>query len=171
MKSHKLVSTIVKGIHAVTRGFTWVATVAMFAIIMVIVINVGGRFFFRQPLQGTIELVEILMVLTAYSVLAYTELRRGHIHIELVISRFSRRAQAIVTSIICFLGAIFFLVMSWQSGELMWSNLFPVINVTDNFSIPAALYIAVMAFGFLMLGLETLINAFHPLPAGEAEQR
>ncbi len=156
-----------KIIHVITRGLLWVAAVGMALIIAVMVINVIGRFFFRHPLQGSIEAVEILMVLIAYSVLAYTEQKKGHINIELVISKLGRRAEAILTSIMCFIGGIFFLVMSWQSINLMLENLFPDVAVTDNFSFPVAIYIAVMAFGFLMLGIETLINAFHGVPPPE----
>ncbi|OGO19960.1 MAG: hypothetical protein A2144_12690 [Chloroflexi bacterium RBG_16_50_9] len=170
MKLNKLVSTAIKVIHAVVRGFTFVTTGAMFVMVVVMVINVLGRFIFRHPLQGTIELVEVLMVMVAYSVLAYTELKRGHIHVELLVIRFPRKVQTVLASIMCFVGAAFFITNCWQATELARSNLVPLLIVTDIFSIPFTVFILVMAFGYMLLGLEMLINGFHPLPSGNAKK-
>lgn len=167
MKMDKMVNNIIKGIHATVRAFTWIGACAAAVMVIVIVINVIGRFLFKQPLQGTIELVELMTVVVVFSVLAYTELRRGHVHVELVVSRFPRRAKAIVASIMCFAGAAFFIAMSWKAGELMWSNLFPLIRATDTLAIPFAPFVFVIAIGSLLLGLEMLINAFHPLSPEE----
>lgn len=164
MKMDKMLTTIIKGIHATVRAFTWIGACAAAAMVIVIIINVIGRFLFRQPLHGTIELVELMTVVVVFSVLAYTELRRGHVHVDLVVSRFHRRAKAIVASIMCFAGTAFFIAMAWKAGELMWANLFPSIRETDTLSIPFAPFVFVMAIGSLLLGLEMLINGFHPMP-------
>lgn len=164
-----MIDHIVKGIHAAVRVFTWVGACAGAFMIIVIVINVIGRFFFRQPLRGTIELVELMTVVMVYSVLPYAELRRRSIHVDLVVSLFPRRAKAVLASIMCFAGTVFFIIMSFEAGELAWSNLFPSVLSTDTLSIPFAPFVLVIAIGSLLLGLEMLIHAFHPL-SPEKEQ-
>lgn len=88
---------------------------------------------------------------------------------DLVVSLFPKRAKAVLASIMCFSGTVFFIVMSFEAGELAWSNLFPSVLLTDTLSIPFAPFVVVIAIGSLLLGLEMLINAFHPLPSGKEQ--
>jgi TRAP-type C4-dicarboxylate transport system permease small subunit len=164
-----MLDKVIKGIHAAVRIFSWVGACAGAFMVIVIVLNVTGRFFFRLPLRGTIELVELMTVVMVYSVLPYAEYRKRSIHVDLVISVLPRRLKAVLASIMCFIGTIFFIVMSFEAGDLACSNLFPSVISTDTLSIPFAPFVLVIAVGSLLLGLEMLINAFHPLPQ-EKEQ-
>jgi TRAP-type C4-dicarboxylate transport system permease small subunit len=157
-------SQIIKGIHALVKVFAWVGACAGALMVIVIIINVAGRFFFRQPLRGTIELVEVLTVVMVYSVLPYAEMRRRSVHVDLVVSLLPRRAKGILASAMCFAGTVFFLVMSFEAGDVAWGNLFPSVLSTDTLSIPFAPFVLVIAVGSLLLGLEMLIHALDPLP-------
>jgi len=144
--------------------FTWIAAAAAALTVILIVINVLGRFLFKQPLHGTIEIVELMTVVLVYSVLPYTEFHKRHVHVELVVTRFHRTARVILAVIMCLIGTAFFTTMSWQAFSLAWANLFPIVRLTDTLSIPFAPFVCVMGIGSLLFGLEMLINALHPLP-------
>jgi len=67
-------------------------------------------------ISGTYELVELLIVVAVSFALAYTALEKGHVIVEIVVSRFSQRAQAVVKSftyIIC--------IVTW--GLIAWANI------------------------------------------------
>lgn len=164
-----MINTIEKAIHGAVIVFTWIAACAAALTMIVIVVNVIGRFFFRQPLHGTIEIVEIMTVVVVYSVLPYTELRRRHVHVELVVSKLPGRVRAVLASIMCFAGTAFFLTMGGQACRLTWANLSPSVLATDTLSIPFAPFVFVIAIGSLLLGLEMLINAFHPQSTGKEQ--
>lgn len=170
MKLGKLFDTTIRGIHALIRVLTWVATGALGIIVLFVVINVLARFLFNKPLPGAIEFVELVAVVVVFLALAYTEARRGHVHVELVVSRLNRRAQAILASIMYFLAAAFFVAMGWRGGVLAWSYLFPKMRETYVLSIPFAPFMFVIAFGSMVLALETLVHVFHPLPCEEEEK-
>jgi TRAP-type C4-dicarboxylate transport system permease small subunit len=157
-----MINTIEKAIHGAVIVFTWIAACAAALTMIVIVVNVIGRFFFRQPLHGTIEIVEIMTVVVVYSVLPYAELRRRHVHVELVVANLPGRVRVVLASIMCFAGTAFFLTMGVQACRLTWANLSPSILATDTLSIPFAPFVLVIAIGSLLLGLEMLINALHP---------
>ena len=150
--------------HAISRVLAWIAAGASIVMMLTIVINVVGRFVFRAPLQGTIEIVEMLTAAMIFFALAYTEQRRRHIHVDLIVSRFPRRAQAILASIMYFFGAVFFIVMGWQGFVLMIESVTPLVQESHILSIPEAPFIFAVAFGSLLLGIELLIHVFHPLP-------
>lgn len=164
-----MLNHMVKGIHAMVKVFAWIGACAGAFMVIVVVINVIGRFLFRQPLPGTIELVELMTVVLIYSVLPYAEFRKRIIRVDLVVSLFPRRAEVILSGAMCFLGTVFFITMSWEASELMWSNLFPSLLLTDTLSIPFAPFAFVIAIGSLLLGLEMLINAFRPLSTEKKE--
>ena len=151
-------------IHGTSRVLAWIAAGFSILMMLTIVINVVGRFVFRKPLPGTIEIVEMLTSALIFFALAYTEQKRRHIHVELIVSRFPRRAQAILASIMYFFGAVFFIVMGWQGCILMLKSLTPLVQASHILSIPEAPFIFAVAFGSLLLGIELLIHVFQPLP-------
>ena len=61
--------------------------------------DVVGRYFFNRPISGTFELTNFMLALVVFFAIGYTQVRRGHISIDVVVSRFSPRAQAIIDSI------------------------------------------------------------------------
>ena len=170
MKLGKLFETTVKGIHTLIRVLTWVATGALGIMVLFVVSNILSRFLLRKPLPGSIEFIELVAVVVVFFALAYTEFRRGHVHVELVVSRLPRRAQAILASIMYFLAAAFFVAMGWRGGVLAWSYMFPKMRETYVLSIPFSPFMFVIAFGSMVLAIETLVHVFHPLPTEEEEK-
>ncbi len=158
-----MIDHIVRGIHIAVRVFAWIGACAGAFMVIVIVCNVLGRFLFKYPIQGTIELVELMSVVLIYSVLPYAEFRRRSIYVDVVVNQLPGHARAGLASLMLVIGTVFFITMGWKAGELTWSNLFPYLISTDTLSIPFAPFLLVIAIGTLLLGLEMLINAFHPL--------
>ena len=170
MQLDKLVVTIRKPVHALIRVLTWIASGALAIMMLLVVSNVLTRFLFNKPLLGTIELVEMVVVIVVFFAVAYTEVRRGHVSVELVFLRLPRRTQAILLSIVYFFSAAYFLTMGSRSVGLAWSELFPKIRGTDVLAIPFAPFMFVIALGSLVLGLEMLMNCLHP-PLPEADKK
>jgi len=170
MKHGKLLETIADGVHAFVRVLTWIASGALGIMILFVVSNILSRFLFKKPLPGTIEIIELTAVVIVFFSVAYTESKRAHIYVEILVSRLSRRRQAILASTMCFIATAFFAAMGWRGGVLALSYLFPNIRETYVLSIPIAPFMFVIAFGSLVLALETLIHVFHPLPEEERRE-
>ncbi len=163
MKNGEVFQAIANGIHALVRVLTWVASGALSIMILFVVGNVLSRFFFKKPLPGTIEVIELVAVVIVFFSVAYTESKRAHIYVELLVSRLSRRAQSVLASLMYLLAAVFFAVMGWRGGVLAWSYLVPRVRETYVLSIPIAPFLFVIALGSFVLALETLIHVFQPL--------
>jgi TRAP-type C4-dicarboxylate transport system permease small subunit len=164
MKNGEMFQTIANKIHALVRVLTWIASGALAIMILFVVGNVLSRFLFKKPLPGTIEIIELVAVVIVFFSVAYTESRRAHIYVELVVSKLRRRTQAILASMMYLLAAVFFAAMAWRGGVLAWSYLFPTVRETYVLSIPIAPFLFVIALGSFVLALETLIHVFQPLP-------
>ena len=90
MKNAKLFQTIANGVHALVRVLTWIASGALGILILFVVANILSRFLFKKPLPGTIEIIELVAVVIVFFSVAYTESKRAHIYVELVVSKLSQ---------------------------------------------------------------------------------
>jgi TRAP-type C4-dicarboxylate transport system permease small subunit len=171
MRFHDLVRRVSRVLDAIINGLAWIGAGAMVIMVLVVVSNVVGRYVFRRPVLGAVEMVGLLTVIVVFCVLAFTESEGAHIVVDIVLSRLRGRTKAIFTSVMCFLGAIFFIIMGWQGWDLMWSNLFPRIRTTGVLSLPFAPFMFIMAFGCVLFGLELLVHTFSILESEERERR
>ena len=75
------------------------------------------RYVFNRPLSGSVEIVEIMMALCIALGMAYTGITKGHISVELLVSRFSLKTQAALDVFHFFVATTMFLFMSWKTAE------------------------------------------------------
>lgn len=76
------------------------ASCCIFVMVCTIVPDSIGRFFFSKPLYGTLELNMLLMSAIVFLGLAWTQSQRGHVRVEVLISR-ARPTLKSVLNIIC----------------------------------------------------------------------
>lgn len=162
MESEDSIPKIQKILDAITTGVSWVGAGALVLMVLIVVANVVGRYLFKMPVLGAVEMVGLLTVITVFCVLAFTEAKGAHIVVDILVSRLHGRTKAILASIMALLGAAFFIIMGWQGWELMVSNLSPFVRVTGVLSIPFAPFMLVMAFGCVLFGLELFVHVFNP---------
>lgn len=113
------------------------ASCCIFVMVCTIVPDSIGRFFFSKPLYGTLELNMLLMSAIVFLGLAWTQSQRGHVRVEVLISR-ARPTLKSVLNIICWTiaFALFFgitiggteeAIHSVSIGENLWGvKKFPV---------------------------------------------
>ena len=96
--------------------FIWIAGCSLAAMIILTCANIFLRTVW-QPIIGTFELMGYLgAVLTAFA-LGYTQIRRGHIAVDIVVLGFSKKTQNILNGINCFICMVFFTIVSWQIAK------------------------------------------------------
>jgi len=108
--------------NSTSKGFNWVAGGALVAIMLLTCADVILRSFGR-PIPGTFEVVGFLCVVVIAFAIAYTQILRGHISVEIVVSRLPQRARAAVSAITCLFCLVFFILLAWQSGvfgTILW---------------------------------------------------
>jgi len=169
MRFNNLIMRVSHVLDAIIDGLAWIGAGALVLMVLVVVSNVLGRYLFRKPVLGAVEMVGLLTVVVVFCVLAFTESKRAHIVVDILLSRLHGRTKAILVSVMCFLGAVFFIIMGWQGWDLMWSNLFPMMRTTGVLSIPFAPFMFIMGFGCLLFGLELFVHTFSFMGSEEKE--
>jgi len=139
----------------------WLAGGAMVLMMLISVTNIILRIASR-PFGGTTEMVGWLAALTAALALGYTQMNRGHVAIDLLVSRFSRRARAVLDSITSFI-SIALVVLATRQLTVHAGNLWQRGSVSETMHLAYFPFTYVVAFGFSCLALALLVDGIKSL--------
>lgn len=140
---------------------------AVFSLMILAVISVGGRNFFQQPLPGYVDWIEQAMPLIAFMGISYTQRDGGHIRMDIVVSMLRGRAlylAELFTTIVILGFMVLLLWGSWAHfersfdfGSPLWSR-----DSTMDIALPIwpAKLLAPVAFATLCLRLLLQVWAY-----------
>jgi len=142
----------VKLINALSRAMNIAASTVLAAMMLLTVSDVFLRYFLRRPILGTTELTENMMVCLTFFGLAWCAVQHSHLKVDLVMSRFSPRVQAIVDAITCFAGLCMVALIAWRS--VLEAVMVQQLNIISSLlKIPAFPFYYVVAVGCALLCL------------------
>ncbi len=78
-------SKIDRVLYRVEMALGFLSGLAVFALMVLAVVSVGGRNFFNQPLSGYVDWIEQAMPLIAFMGIAFVQRDGGHIRMDMVI--------------------------------------------------------------------------------------
>jgi len=159
-------STLSRLDHALNRLETSLALLsglAVFSLMLLAVVSVGGRNFFNSPLPGYVDLIEQAMPLIAFMGVAYTQRDGGHIRMDILVGSLKGRALwlAEFTTIVAILVLIILLVWgSWAHFQRSFDFAAPLWSRDSSMDIslpiwPAKLLVPV---AFSVLGLRLVLQ-------------
>jgi TRAP-type C4-dicarboxylate transport system permease small subunit len=122
---------------------------------LLVVVDVILRRTFNSPLSFSLEIIEIMLVVVVFFCVAYTGAQRGHVSIDVIVSRFPPKAQAIVSVFIYFLSFGLFGIICW--GSIIYGlHIQDIGQGTGILGVPYYPFVFVVAFGSLLLALVIL---------------
>ena len=130
----------------------------MFLIGMIVLTcaNILSRLFW-VPITGTFELMGLFgAIITAFA-LGYTQKKRGHIAVDVLVNTFSdtvKKALSTVNNAIC---CLFFLIAAWQIA-VKATTLMKTGEVTETLQVIYYPFTYAVAFGCLILSLTLIID-------------
>jgi len=153
---------MIKKVHAISAVLNGVGAGVLVLMMFLTSADVFMRFVFNRPIMGAFGLTELMMVVTVFFALAYTESQKSHIGVDLLIDRLHRRAQAVTDSFTSLLSLGIISVIMWQ-GALFAHASFLSGEHSAVLEIPLFYFKALVPFGALVLNLEILISLIHSL--------
>lgn len=100
----------------------WLAGGVTLVMMVAIVREVVGRYFFHSPSDWSLELSEYMLVALAYLGAPYTELTEGNIRIDFIYGRYSPRVRAWVDIFINSVATLWSGMLVWQGWRLAWES-------------------------------------------------
>ncbi|MBN2060464.1 MAG: TRAP transporter large permease subunit [Deltaproteobacteria bacterium] len=142
-----LFETLIKYMVFISRRFSMII-VGIMAI--PIFIDVSSRFIFSRSILGVIEIEEFMLVCSIFCMLGFVQYEKGHISIDILVSRLPRSIQELLDVFIYAVSGIIFALISWQT----------IINAIQKsaersmaLQIPVSIFVGIAAFGSLILAL------------------
>jgi TRAP-type C4-dicarboxylate transport system permease small subunit len=146
------ISEVMLTISALALGITMLLSIA----------DIIGRYFFLRPIQGTMEVVGILLVVTSSLGLGWCQLVKGNITIDLIPKRLSRRGQAILSIVSYLLSVAVCVIISWQGSLMLHQYLLkPLSGTTPMLRIVIWPFILIMNVGFIWVTIVFFLDLYN----------
>jgi TRAP-type C4-dicarboxylate transport system permease small subunit len=91
--------------------------IAIFSLMILAVISVGGRNTIGQPLPGYVDFIEQVLPMIAFLGISYTQREGGHIRMDILVGKLKGRALWLAEIITVFGMIILMLLLVWGSFE------------------------------------------------------
>ena len=108
-------SRLDRALHRLETQLALIGGLAVFALMLLAVVSVGGRSFFNQPLPGYVDWIEQAMPLIAFVGIAYCQRLGGHIRMDILVGQLKGRTLWIAEFASTFAILMLMLLLVWGS--------------------------------------------------------
>ena len=123
--------------------------------------DVIGRKFFLEPIQGTPELVAMMLIIAASLTLGYCQLNKANIRISLFFDLFPQRAQSILYFFAYLICAFVCGMICWRGALRGWEYIFKgEAGETVTLGMPYWPFMLLLALGFGWACIIFLIDVY-----------
>ena len=152
------VSSFVNYIHWIGVKGTVLSVGSLIGIMLLVVANIIARFF-GTVIIGTIELVELMIVVTVAFAFGYTAQRQSHVVVKVVVSRFSPRVQAVLAIFTTALSIGVCALIVWASAGIMYERAL-LGERTELLKVPSFPFRFIWVFGLVLFCFVLLIDLY-----------
>ncbi len=152
--------TIITGIGNISKAFNIFAGWVIVAAMALMIVNIIARIF-GHPIEGVYEWVGFMIALASSFSLAYCGFQNGHVSIDLLENKFSRKTLAVIETISNLLVLLFLLLILyqflpyaysyWESGQVSPTTLTPIYPIISG-----------VALGILVFTLVIIVKLLQP---------
>ncbi len=135
----------------------WIAIIVMAGMMFLTFADVAGRYVFNKPINGAYELTEYAMAIVIGFGIAYCAVQKGHVTIDLITTRFPKRAQAIIDSVTGFICLGLSVLIVWKYIEFI-PDIYHSGRESVILGIPYYPFVAIVTLGLLSLTVVLLTH-------------
>jgi len=141
-----------------------IAAMAIFLLMVLFTFtDVILRYLFNRPIAASVELTSMMMVIVVFFAVAYTQLSKAHVAMDLITGRLRRKPQLVLEGFANLMSVALFALVIWR----LILNGISSPQLTVVLGIPFKPFILIAAFGctllILMLIRDSLQNIFESL--------
>ena len=98
-----------------SKVFNAVGACLLFLLMVTGAADVIGRYLFNAPINGTMERGQLILALMVFLSWGYTQVKKGHVNVELFISHFPPRLRLMTDLFTTLVTLGLFIIIVWQS--------------------------------------------------------
>ena len=147
-------------VEKISRGlsvfFLWSAGIFMVAMILLTCANILSRLV-CVPIKGTFELMGFFGAVATAFALGYTQVKKAHIAVDILVNRFPSKIRTLLDGINYFICSLFFGVAGWQLAR--WAGTIRETGeVTETLRIVYYPFTYGVALGCILLALVLFVD-------------
>lgn len=160
----KVAHLLEKTVHEISRVFNGIGVGILMLMMFFVAADVCLRYLFNSPIMGAYEAIELMMAFVFCFGIAYTQKHKSHVAVSVLVSRFGKRKQAIIDSLVYLLSFGICSLLTWQtflkarvawlSGETTYGAIGPFEHV------PIFPFVYPVGAACSVLCLELLVDFF-----------
>ncbi|MGO3741685.1 TRAP transporter small permease [Kerstersia sp.] len=104
----------VRLVAGLTTALNAIAAILLTAMMLLTVIDVGGRYFFNRPVLGSFEITEIMLAGLVFCTLPLVTLAHEHISVDLFENALPARLRRLRNALVQCLCAVAMLFVAWR---------------------------------------------------------
>ena len=151
-----IIKAIERGISPLISIVVYIGSSMIALMMFLTVADVIARGFFDKSVYGAYELSEFMLVIVVFFSMAGCQLFKGHITIDLVVSRFPQRARDIIDSIMYVVFLIMFCIFTWVLTDYAIREIGG--DISGMLHIPVFPFIFMAALGSALFSLVILMH-------------
>lgn len=105
-----------KWIHKISRASSILGMAILFALVMVVCIDVVARYAFQNAIPGTTDIIVLVMVVIVFPALAYCASEDGNVRVDVFLRYLPKRLQAALNIFSFFASMFIVALIAWQLG-------------------------------------------------------
>lgn len=146
----RIVGALDKGTGVMGSALRYICMITLLFMMLLGTVDVTGRYLFNKPVLGTAEIFGMLLPTIVLLGLAYTQVARAHVRVDVLFVRLPSMAQTIL-SIITNTGALFISALILWRGAVLVASYWHMGRVIPTIGVPMFLPQILVPLGALML--------------------
>jgi tripartite ATP-independent transporter DctM subunit len=145
--------SLLNNLGVLSRWTNTIGAVIIFIMVGMTFTDVIMRYVFSRPIDGALEMVEVMLIVAVFFTIAHTYNQKGHVAVDLITVNLKPKAHLIMDFITTLLGLGLFIIIIWRTLALTILYFERNAVHSNNFLIPSGPFAAVIVFGSLIMGL------------------
>ncbi|MGI5900887.1 MAG: TRAP transporter small permease [Desulfitobacteriia bacterium] len=140
----------------------------LFIMMFFMVLDIFLRFAFNMPILGSVEIVSQMMALVVFFAFAQTQVRKGHIHVDLIVNivpNLLKRIFEVIVYALMVLTTVFITYAQYlQTVEIYAQKQVTGVLYLPMFPFYLIVFIGILLFFFVLVldFIKAIINLFKP---------
>ena len=119
--------------------------------------NIAGRYFFNRPIDGTLEIGQLVLATVIFFNLAHAQMKNAHIRVVAVLEFLPQKWRDKIETIILAVGFLMMVLMAWRSIPFAMES-FRMKEVHMSVDVPIWPTKFIFFIGWSMLGFQFFIE-------------
>ena len=154
---------VVRCLYRINELAAWIGYTTIAGIILIVFVDVCGRYLLNKPLVGSYELVEQAMITLGGLAIMYAAVKGGHVAVDILVARFTARAQVLMQRIFSLLGSVTWIIIAYGVYRDACSAMKSSQTMVSFPSVSLAPFLFLLAAGLFLCSLTLLLQALHPV--------